>query len=145
MAIKITSILKKLSRPLRTIEYIISIGILWAGLIAVALLSQPDTIPNSSAFTSLIEEFELVSIAVLIMVVLAIIDLVALSLTDSIKSIGVRAGAMFWIAVGFFFVSILTVISSGVNNLLWANEFNLGLIAAILYINLKVNHQVEYK
>lgn len=143
MANKITGVLKKLRRPLRTIEYIISIGVLWAGIVAVSLFRQDEPVEGESSFTTLIDQYEVVSLVILAMVVIAVIDLMALSVRDSRRSINIRADAMFGNALGFFFVSVLTVLSSGIDNLLWANEFNLALISAVLYINLKVNSTIE--
>jgi hypothetical protein len=136
---KVSYFLVKAHKPLKAIEYIMSIGILWAGATSILLLSSDNIPEGASTFATIIEQFEVVVMVVFAMSLFAILDLIGLSRFEHPKSIGRRAVAMFAITIGFAFVSVLTILSNGVSNLLWVNEVTMAFIAAVLYLNLKVN------
>lgn len=137
----VLEIMKKATRPLKTIEYIVSIGILWSALIAVFLIVSDSAPEGSTAFTDLIEQFEIVSLIVILMSILATLDIIFLSKKTTLKSVHVRSNAVFGMTLGFIFVAMLTVLSSGLDNLLWVNEVTMAFICAVLYLNLKVNYE----
>ena len=140
MGTKINFFFRKVSKPLRVIEYIVSIGVLWGAVVSVFLLSEPDQISNATAFGELIDKYEVVTLVIASMAVAAIIDLIALSQKITPRLVKTRAESTFVLSLGFFFIAALTVLTSGVGNLLWINEFTMALICAVLYLNLKVNY-----
>jgi len=145
----IVKLLKKISRPLRVIEYIVSIGILWAAAVsAYVVVRGPLGHGNGSGegrgtFPSLLEQFQVVPWVILLISIFAIVDIAYLTREVSPKQVLMRGRMMFGVAVGLFFTTSLTVISSGIANILWVNQFTMALICSVLYLNLRVHYHAD--
>lgn len=140
MGTKINYFFKRVSKPLRAIEYIVSIGVLWAAAVSLFILADPDSASTATSFGDLIDRYEIVTIVIGAMAALAIFDLISLSRQDDPRSVSHRSNAMFGMTIGFAFIAVLTTLTAGGGNLLWVNEVTLAFISAILYLNLKVNY-----
>ena len=137
-------IFSRLSKPIRAIEYIISIGILWATVVSLFYVANPssENPKNRSAFPELIDRYEIVTALLGLMATLAIVDIFALlQHRTTEKVLKIRAVCTFGFTLGFAFVAVLTGLSLGIENILWVNEITLALISAVLYLNLRVNKE----
>lgn len=138
-------ILQKFTKPLRAIEYIVAIGVLWATVVSLFFIAQRDGnggAQESKTFGYLIDRYEIITVVLSLMAVFSILDIIGLLQSHKSKSaIKLRSAATFGMTIGFFFVASLSVFSLGLGNLLWVNEFTLFLVTAILYLNLKVNKE----
>jgi hypothetical protein len=145
----VVTILKRMSRPLRAIEYIVSIGILWAAAVsAYVVVRGPIGHGNGpgegrGTLPSLLEQFQVVPWVILLISIFAIIDIIFLFRQISPSQVLMRARMMFGIATGLFFTTSLTVISSGIANILWVNQFTMALICSVLYLNLRVHYHAD--
>lgn len=140
MVKRLIDFLNRFPRPLRQIEYVISLSTVAIAVVTIIIIHQ-DFFPDSTSIGKLLEKYETISTVIIAMALIAIIDLV--TLIRGRNGTETRAVSMFSLSVGFFFLAILTLLSAGYQNLLWVNSFTLFFISSILYFNLKVGTKVE--
>jgi hypothetical protein len=133
---------RRFDTPLIVIEYLVCLDVLASMIISLfKLADQDNNVVPATSIGVLIDNYEVVSIFFIIMAVVAVVNMVAVSLHDSVKSLGVRSVSLFTLCVGFFFVSILAASTFTPEGLLWINELVISMICGTLYLNIKVNHR----
>jgi hypothetical protein len=142
--VRVLSFLKRISIPLKAIEYIVAFLVIGSALIAVIeAFSDGPVIDSALSFRVLIEQYNVVAVLFAAMAAVALADIISLvSIPEKEKRY--RKVATFTFATGFFFLGILSLLTLGFNHFLWLNDLGLAAISATLYLALKANDTDEY-
>lgn len=135
--VRLKSLLSRLTRPLKAIEYVLPLT-----LLALAAISIVETLTvnhlGKAYLAQLLDQYEVISIALGLLGAFAIMHLAALFAPVTDRTIRARQIALFSYAVGLFFISMITVAAFGALSFVWLNELSFSVISAILYLNLRL-------